>query len=52
MSRRASTLSNARVVSEQEVQQVQIKYLEDIEFTYEEALQKHVSKLKLTEALA
>jgi len=36
-------MANTRVLSEEEVQQVNQKFLEDIEFSYEEALQRHVS---------
>jgi len=42
---RISTISNSKILSEEEINKVKVKFLEDIEFAYEEAIQRHVSKI-------
>jgi hypothetical protein len=43
--KRSSTISNSKILSEEEINKVRDKFLEDIDFSYEEAIARHVSKL-------
>lgn len=40
---RTSTISNSKILSEEEINKVRTKFLEDIDFAYEEAIARHVS---------
>ena len=41
--RQTSTISNSRVLSEEDINRVKDKFLEDANFSYEEAIARHVS---------
>ena len=41
---RLSTISNSKILSEEEINKVRDKFLEDVDFSYEEAIARHVSK--------
>lgn len=43
--KRSSTITNSKILSEEEINKVRDKFLEDIDFSYEEAIARHVSKL-------
>ena len=44
--RRTTSLSNTRLLSEEEVNRVRDKFAEDADFVYEEAIARHVSDMK------
>lgn len=44
--KRMSSLAHERILSEEEISRVSMKFNDDIEFSYEEALSRHVSILK------
>jgi hypothetical protein len=41
---RRSTLSSSKILQEEEITRVRTKFIEEIEFNYEEAIARHVSK--------
>jgi hypothetical protein len=43
--KRTSSLSNTRLLTEEEINRVRDKFAEDIDFVYEEAIARHVSEL-------
>ncbi len=46
--RRTTSLSNTRLLSEEEINRVRDKFAEDADFVYEEAIARHVSDLNFT----
>lgn len=42
------SLSNTRLLSEEEINRVRDKFAEDVDFVYEEAIARHVSDMKFT----